>query len=127
MSDIRDGAAEILWALAWSAHVDEHHCANLSGVDICEVMPPIPVEAQAQADVILSRYERANGCTLDVLLSHAIDADPTCLHRSDLEERFGGCLVFMALGHGVSWFDDYKEFPLVVPRCESYIEVTCDE
>jgi hypothetical protein len=32
------------------------------------------------------------------------------------EQRFGECLAWMALGAGVSWFDDHARFEIKVPR-----------
>ncbi len=34
--------------------------------------------------------------------------------------RFGECLAYMAMGAGVSWFDDHERFTISVPLIENY-------
>lgn len=33
-------------------------------------------------------------------------------------EHFGRDLAMQAMGHGVSWFDDHKKFPIKIPHIE---------
>lgn len=116
------GIAEILWGCAWADHVEAHRCTNLSGCDILQVMPPIPRQAWAVAERVLGHIEQANP-----QWSHSWRAMFAAARRADglpdegwSEEevtRFGNCLAYMAMGHGVSWFDDHEHFPLSVPLC----------
>lgn len=113
MDTIIEGCAEILWALAWADHVDSADCCSLSGCDICEVMPPVGEQATREAYRICGRVEQAAGVSLWPLLCSALRADsPGMTVEESIEvmdesaNRFGNCIAYMALGHGVSWFDD---------------------
>lgn len=98
------------------------------GQDWMDYAPETPVRAllvaRRWADRIIR--EPGNCCfTLWQLASRArvadfpetptdtIDAIPT-----DYAESFGRNLAMQMMGHGVSWFDDHAEFPLVVPHAE---------
>ena len=104
------GMASMLWALAWADHADEHGCSSISG-DIMGIMPLVPTEALKQAEKLITGIEKANHAGLDELFLYACQADGA---EADPEE-FGGDLGHMAVGSGVSWFDDHEKFPLKVP------------
>lgn len=111
------GMATILWCLAYADHVENEKCRSLSGADLTEISPPIPPAAIHAAWRLAGKYEQANGFTIGALLTIAAEADGKRdgegLERGDrYAERFGGCLAYAALGHGVSWFDDHAEFDL---------------
>jgi hypothetical protein len=112
--------AEILWGLAWADHVEEADCRSLSGVEITDVMPKIPAEAFAHAERLAAEFEALNGCDLPTLYQRGLDADSAANVRAPKNrsgaDRFGNCLAFTALGHGVSWFDDHAKFDLKRPR-----------
>lgn len=124
-NQIRYGMAQIVWGLSWADHVEEHGCANLSGIEITSVMPEIPEEVYLFCERVLGMYQALNGREEQSLLWMALEADginPETLPKNkynEYEERFGECLAFMALGHGVSWFDDHKEFDLKIPDVEA--------
>jgi|SRR5277367_1098279 len=120
-SEIIDGMAEILWGSAWADHADEHDCTNISGMEITNVMPSIPKEAEQMAQDLAKKYESLNHMSLDKLYAVALEADEKGTRRRGEEspDRFGSDLAFMAMGAGVSWFDDHEKFPLKKP---SYFE-----
>lgn len=121
---IVSGMATILWALAWADHVEREECRSLSGVKIEEAMPPIGEMAYRFAHRLAGRYEQANGCPIEGLMFNAEVAEQAKTpNRGDLDpERFGECLAYMALGYGVSWFDDHAEFKMVQPRFDCDLE-----
>lgn len=121
------GMAEILWGSAWADHVEETRCCNLSGCEITSIMPPIGESAHRIAEYVRGRIEERNGCGVWSLcrqarIADAVKAgegpiDPTESPPDDYAQRFGNCLMWMAMGAGVSWFDDHAKFPLKVPLC----------
>lgn len=112
---IIDGAASLFWNLAWSDHVEEAGCYNLSGCQIEKHSPLIPKLAHDFASKLIEQYEQANGGTPIVeLLSRAREADGLAdVFDWEYAERFGECLVYEYQGHGVSWEDDHKPFERV--------------
>ncbi len=107
---IINGCARMLWALAWGDHAEETGCTNLSGCDITEHNPPVGLSAFIEAGRIVGAVEQASDLNIHALLwkcLHDDGLDPDVC-AADHMERFGGCLAYMALGHGVSWFDDHK-------------------
>jgi hypothetical protein len=122
------GMASMLWALAWADHTDEHRCARLSGMDIMDVMPTVPPEAVKQAEKLIAGIEKANNAPLEVIFLVACKADGA---EADPEE-FGGDLAHMAIGSGISWFDDHEKFPLKMPygsndELRMYADDNCQE
>src|SRR5579872_1633079 len=106
------GMATILWGDAWADHAEEHACCNLSGCEITHVMPEIPEVAWRMAERLAGKIEQANGCALAVLFAQAMKAEgrPDLEHEDyhdETAERFGECLAWMAMGAGVSWYDDH--------------------
>lgn len=121
------GMAVVLWGDCWANHAEEYSCVNLSGVKIEAAMPSIPKEAYNLAYRLTGKLEEANNTSLLVLLHRAAVADEVTEFESDnwnipddYCEIFGNHLAFMALRHGVSWFDDHEEFSLKVPEIENY-------
>lgn len=110
--DIVNGCAEILWASAWSTHVEETKCTDLSGLDTVEHMPEMGIDVFVEAGKIIGAVEHASGMTAHALLWKCLRADgtdPEKLAWAQHTVRFGNCLAYMAMGDGVSWFDDHTE------------------
>lgn len=112
--EIVNGIAQILWALAWADHVEETDCQSLSGCQIEDHMPEIAPAAYAQAWYIAGRVNECSGCNLWSLLYACLRADGIDMDGDNAREiaqqhaeRFGNCIAYEALGHGVSWFDDH--------------------
>jgi hypothetical protein len=121
--EIIAGIESILWASAWADHVEEHQCTNLSGMRIEDIMPSIPKEASRMAQDLARKYESMNGASLDTLYAIALKADGQTSYPGSGKsspEAFGDDLAFMAMGAGVSWFDEHDKFPLKKPYIEEY-------
>lgn len=138
--NIIDGMVTILWGDAWAMHVetapDEGRkcCRSLAGCRIEDVMPEIPKVAKQLARNLAKDFEKANaGLTIVDLLVGAFRADNDLSENYSDEQvidkieedpymqgRFGECLAWMAMGAGVSWFDDHEEFPMEIPSVETY-------
>lgn len=81
---------------------------------------------------LAGKYEQANGVAcMEVLIWRAWRADNPDTNHEKMEaswickqyrERFGVCLAYMAMGHGVSWFDDHAKFALVRVHIEFHLE-----
>lgn len=122
----REEAAEFMGALmfrdAWASREDEIG-NSLSGMRIEDVAPDTPDAAVVEGARLVGMYEQANGCSMLALFNKACDAEygspEAAVQAFDADdphyptmEHFAQDLAFMALGHGVSWFDDRAEFPL---------------
>lgn len=138
---IRQGMATILWGDAWANHVEAsaesgEPCYRLSGKEITEVMPEIPQVSWQLACKLRAKYKRVNsGLSIVELFVKgqkinysSEDSDEDTLkdfaslskYDPDSPTRFGECLAYMSLGHGVSWFDDHTIFPIKVPSIDNY-------
>ena len=107
---------------------------SIQGVEWTDVAPPTPEYARLSAAMLLGRLEERNGVSLPVIVNAAKEADcatgacnefsarkgatahPDCTYPHDKCEidirEFASDIVMMALGTGVSWFDDHEEFSL---------------
>lgn len=124
-NEIVDGMETILWGDAWASHAEEHECVSLSGKQIEKIMPPAPKAAREMAKDLAKKYERANSESVTSLYEAAKRADDKAREAGqripkDLPMRFGENLAYMAMGAGVSWWDDHAEFPLKTPHIENY-------
>lgn len=107
---IRTGIATILWGCSWADHVEECGCQSLSGCEITDVMPTVPQEAWDMADKLIAVVEAKHGCSVDELYEQALanETEETGSADPESEERFGECIAYEAMGHGVSWADDHN-------------------
>lgn len=135
-SEIVEGMAEIFWGDGWATHAEEHRCANISGEEITEIMPQIPARIYAFCERVMGKIEQANGTNEFALLYAALTADgknPSELFEKNRDEfdrlanEFGNGLAYMAMGSGVSWFDDHEKFDLEVPHCENEAYIIAEE
>lgn len=120
-STIVEGLARSLWVLAYADYAAAHRGdasieRPLPGEDWEEVAPETPAAAEAAARELANLYTIANGVSLDEIYRRAASAagvrwqlavEPWRL------EQFGRALAHMAVGSGVSWFDDHPTFELV--------------
>jgi hypothetical protein len=72
----------------------------------------IPPLAYALAGKLWGSLEAENQAPLETLAYRAATADEVDFIDFDLAD-FAHCLVMMALGHGVSWFDKHEQCNLV--------------
>lgn len=108
--------ARTLFVCAW-ADEEENDGRSYPGQELFDVAPETPVTALVLAGVLLGRIEEQNHAPYYILIKRAADADAVTPEEID-EEQFGYSLAMMALGHGVSWFDDHAKFDLKVPNIE---------
>lgn len=119
-------AARTLWVGAWADWNDEYGHINVSGCELMDIAPEAPEYANVLAAFLLGRFTRANhdsyGATflaVEAAKADGIQWEDICAGKhDDWLHSLGHNLVMMALGHGVGWFDDHEEFPLVVPHLE---------
>ena len=123
-TEILAGMERAIWVAAWANWVDElskderkRHGVpvSLQGLDYSEAAPPAPASALLAAQDLYVLIERANGKTPGELFREACEADG-CEWNDANADLFGHYLAMQGMGHGVSWFDDHKEFPLKFPR-----------
>lgn len=122
-SAIIDGMARAIWVTSWADWVGnlsraerrERGLPSLSGVEISSVAPDTPATAEEAAQDLYVLVQRANGKTPGELFEQACGADG-CDFNDENAELFGHYLAMQSMDHGVSWFDDHKEFPLEFPR-----------
>lgn len=136
VDDVAEGFARIAWCDVYANVVEEAGEATdvaLSGRDITDVAPETPQEAKDYAgrciDEILGANKRRAGglgyTTPDLAhwLRAAVRADILANKLGDLDgyaTRFGECLYYQYVGHGVSWSEDHAEIPsFETPRGES--------
>jgi hypothetical protein len=131
LNTIVEAMARALFVSAYADHCDEDGSdPDLPragpGEDWMDIAPPTPQYAVDTANRLLGRYEEANKTNIWALLFKAavedgeIPKDGTLMNLPlpKYASDFGHYLAMMALGHGVSWFDDHVEFDLVVPHVE---------
>jgi hypothetical protein len=124
-SEISEAMARALWVTAYADFIDEQRSEGKSrrqleaegfstcggGDDWMDVAPETPPQGLQAGRDLAALYEEVNGTSLDELAAAAAVAD-----GQDVDgEEFGHYLAMMALGRGVSWFDDHAEFPLKTP------------
>ncbi len=135
---VLDGMARTLWVTSYADWVEGNEDGDADGSDHPglggdwdDVAPATPDAANRAAVQLGELYASANGVPLAALFVMAVRADAAMeLHEVDpdekfklvgfdgvpLDDEFGGGLAMMALGHGVSWFDDHNEFPIEMVR-----------
>lgn len=132
---IHDSAARALWVTAYASFVeeigeDEAEERGLDraggGEDWMDVAPETPAEADVAAENLIAAFLDMNRMDeIENLFATAMVADgEDGIDFDDTEtaESFGHYLAMMAMGEGVSWFDDHKRFDLNVPRIESHFD-----
>ena len=125
--EIIEGLSECFWALAWSSHVEEVNCSNLSGCEITEVMPEVPDLAKELAEKAAREIIANNSdCSLDLLyriaLRNNINEGFGFSDKRSGPKHFGYCLAHEILGTGVTWADDNAEHGFQIPRNESFTD-----
>ena len=122
-----EGAARCFFVCAYADFVDEeereddgHEYASAGGgEDWYDIAPETtPLAAYAFAGMLMARIEAMNKatapCGVISLVSQSAEANGVSEDDIDVE-HFGRDCAMMALGTGVSWFDDNSDFPLEVP------------
>lgn len=114
-----ESAARLAWTDWWATQQEERGRRFPPRTELTKVAPPTPEYAKVWAGIMIGHVEAMNGASIYVIADRAYKADG---HRdvagSVYPGEFGSALAFMALGHGVSWFDDHAKFPLKMPHME---------
>lgn len=130
---IEGAMARLLWALAWADAMEEAgRSREMSGKEITHIMPPVPPLAYRCAERIAgeiegwvgAQYGHVGGRSLHVMFTDAWKEHTGAARAregaSDEDRvRFGECLVYQYVGHGVSWTDDHNGPALRIPHGES--------
>lgn len=135
---IADGMARAFHVSAWADREEELGRLR-GGQELMDVAPPTTEEAKQEAWKLIGSMETANGMNLPAIFAQALIADGKTTKdlpegwvsvAEDNAEEFGHYMAMQSLGHGVSWFDDHKEFTIpqvsgrgkkfVVPHTEFY-------
>ncbi len=126
-TDILGGMERAIWVVAYADWVEsmtkkERKEAGApvvtSGIEWDDAAPAAPASALLAAEDLYLAYERANGKTPGDLFEVAMAADGT-KPTDELADLFGHYLTMMAMGQGVSWFDDHKTFKIKSPDFEA--------
>lgn len=112
---IVEGMARMLWLVAFSAYMDETKDKRFrrarGGENWNDLAPETPAAAMQAAQQLGNLYTLANGVSLAGIMDRAAAAERID-HDPFAPEDFGAALAHMALGDGVSWFDDHPRFEL---------------
>jgi hypothetical protein len=119
MEEFLSAAAAALWGATWASEAEEQG-ENLGGVDVMDVMPPVPKQAAMAAAELMGAYEYVNKTAINRLWVKAATA-PGKHYDGPTVELFGHYLAMAAMGHGVSWFDDHPNVPMKVPHMEFHV------
>jgi hypothetical protein len=121
-----EGFVNVLWLSSWADN-EEENGRTYSGMKIEDVAPPCPASVRKIAKEYVRLLGKVNGVKWklpnDIMrclcyLGAIADNDVRQGAGDTYSRRFGECLAYMALGHGISWFDDHQCFDLKVPSLE---------
>lgn len=88
------------------------------GCELTDVAPETTLDARLMAARIIGMIEQVNQSNVILLFDRAEKANKKEGIPAPDPYKFGSDLAFMAMGHGVSWFDDNAEFEMEVPQIE---------
>jgi len=148
-NSIVDSMARTLWVSTYADWWDEapddvqaKYPGAGAGEDWMDVAPGgIPCDVEDQAWRLCGMIEQANGMALVCLAAAAHRAENEgdgCERSWHFDNDFGHCLAMMAMGTGVSWYDNHARFYLdswsdeqkremVVPAIDIAGELDMDE
>jgi hypothetical protein len=127
-----EGAARAFFVSAYADYVEEGHSTDndltdderAARLDLArprggqawsDFAPENPPNAYALAGELWNALHTANGEA--GVYSLALRAEAADGEAPD-PEKFGYYMAMQAMGHGVSWFDDHKDFPIEFPDIE---------
>jgi len=111
--------ARAMFVSAWVNHEEEHGLTLEAGVDIMDLVPCTPESAVCAAYRLVGKIEQKNGACFMCLF------EKTCgdlEHTDKLYRDFGHYVAMEALGHGVSFADDYTDLAFDLPLVEYYLD-----
>ncbi len=102
------GASRAFWVTSWADGMEERG-ESLSG-ELMDQAPDTPLSAWVAAGELKGLLEAANRVPIHTLADRAAKADGDEGILDIDAEDFGHYMAMMAMGHGVSWFDDHEKF-----------------
>lgn len=106
-TEFEQHAARAFFASAWADACDEEGPGVPSGAEIMDIMPDeVDPAAMHAARTLRFDIERANGCSVSVLLAR-IRANSEHGYRPKTMEYFGHYAAMQAMGHGVGLDDAF--------------------
>lgn len=117
-----EGAHE-LWLLETDREVHTLTPRTHPWLEALDIAPPTPLYAKLAAAELLGMIEQANGCDLSEIIYAAFDAERErcklsvhtgagCTYCTVNVAEFGSACAMMAMGTGVSWFDNHEKFSI---------------
>ena len=117
-TDVEDGMAKAMFAVAWADMVEERG-GSLTG-EIMNLIPEVDPAAEKKTEELVKEIEELNGRKMeeivdDMYVREGVDPESG---PAELEESFGHYLAMQSLGHGVAWSDDHEDHNLKLPYIE---------
>jgi hypothetical protein len=115
--EILHGMAKAIWVTSFANWCEEvpsrmrKHGPGPGG-DWVDVVDDPPASAEQAAADMAEAFREQNGVSMADLCERATGADG----KNANSENFGHYMAMQAMGHGVSWFDDHRTFPVRFPR-----------
>lgn len=125
--EIAEGAARAFFVDRWTNEAEELGHSFGGGTDVMDVAPETPPEVLPYAEQFLDVVQQLNGRTVTQLYEEHDEAASGPTASPDV---FGHYLAMQAMGHGVSWYDDYPVPPsgeVRVPHAELWLYVDPDD
>ena len=118
---IIESAARTAFASSWADWMEEQG-ESVHG-EIMDQAPNTPLAAKKWARKLIAAMEKLNDKKIsDMYWSAWAKADRANEHRGSGKEAkardFGYCTAMTALGHGVSWSDDFPEHGFLIPSAD---------
>jgi hypothetical protein len=125
-----DGMARTLWLYAYMEYAENTPgvARARSGQDWDDIAPKTPAAAYKAAWALVELIEESNRTQISMLAMMAAAEDEHTAHPAGSRRRarakgidmddFGSALASMALGSGVSWFDNHARFHVSIPNFE---------
>jgi hypothetical protein len=128
---IQDAMARAFFVSAW-AESEEELGHSHSGEELMDIAPETAPEAEDAAEELVKAMEEENGMSVEDMFLQAAEAqglsEEEAEEDDEMMEDFGHTTAMQAMGHGVSWSDDYKPHGLKVPRHEfSHLDIDWPE
>jgi hypothetical protein len=103
---------ETLHGIAWRQCQEQNKRSG--DLQACPGTTEIAAEGAA---LLAGALEKANGISIDALLSRAVEADGHPEEEDRYLVEFGHAIVHQALTGEAIWFRKHKRFSIVVPKC----------
>jgi hypothetical protein len=112
---IVEAMARAMFVSSW-ADYEEEHGRYYPGQELMDIAPDTPQDAIDEAVKLYDEIEEINDIDFNDFIPPGFSDD----WDRELADEFGHYLAMEALGHGVSWMDDYEHHGLKIPNIEYY-------